>query len=106
MTEVNPGSEVPKKAMKKRVMQWAEELQLQIEISKETFQDRHNAVYDTSKHLSEISSAGPIQALNICMQIEDEFPGKVEEFVARAEESKGGVLFGLQAMIAAYRLRS
>ncbi len=86
-------------------LKWARMLHEQIEISKETFQERHDAVYESSKFLSDNAVAGPIQALNICMQIEMEFPGRIEEFVERSQKSRMGMLYGLMILIRLERLR-
>lgn len=46
------------------------------------------------KHLGG-GSVGSIQSIDLCVQIEEEFPGRVQEFVEEAYKHPDGMLVGL-----------
>ena len=61
----------------------------------EFFEGRSDIVIEQSVILSDTEETGRIQSLDICMQVEAEFPGKVEEIMDRAGEHPNGRLVGL-----------
>jgi len=74
---------------------WALNYSKHIEFCQEFFEGRADIVMDQGKLLSSETSLGQIESLDICMQIEAEFPGRVEEFVDRSGEHPGGRIIGL-----------
>jgi hypothetical protein len=61
----------------------------------EYFEGRADTIFEQAKLMQEQTMLGPIEALDICMQIEAEFPKRVEEFVDRSGEHPGGRIIGL-----------
>lgn len=87
---------------------WAHHLEDEIAKCYNTFQERGDKVYDASKELTIKSPMGAIQSLNICMQIEAEFPGRLEECLERADMvanfSGCGIMNGLISAIRYMRI--
>lgn len=61
----------------------------------EFFEGRSDTVIEQSVILAKTEGLGHIQCLDVCMQIEAEFPGRVEEIMDRAGEHPNGRLPGL-----------
>lgn len=71
----------------------------------EWFGGRADTIFAQAEVIRLNTHIGPFQSLDICMQIEAEFPGKVEEFIERAMGVPSGVIQGLMSVITLERLR-
>ncbi len=56
------------------------------EVCKVEFGSRTNAVFDAGRYIFEDSPIGPLNSLELAMQIEREFPGQVETILNEAEQ--------------------
>jgi hypothetical protein len=87
----------------KMVWEWAREYAQHKAICHEFFEGRADTVIEQAKILAEHTEAGAIGSLDICMQVEAEFPGRIEEFVSKSEEHPQGRLIGLMQYISYIR---
>lgn len=82
-----------------KVAAWALEYQVHIKLCQEFFETRADVIVSESKKISNVTTLGPIQAIDICMQIEAEFPKRLEEVLERADQHPNGILIGLVQFI-------
>ncbi len=61
----------------------------------EFFEGRSDMVIEQSTILAKTEGLGHIQCLDICMQVEAEFPGRIEEVMDKAGEHPNGRIVGL-----------
>lgn len=79
----------------KELRKWAYQYAERKAFCHEYFGGRADAIMAHAKQFATDTSAGPIQSLDICMQVEAEFPGRLEEFLDKAREHPNGALVGL-----------
>ena len=85
---------------------WKKQLFGHLDLCYEYFPEkRADIIVEQAKILKDRSTAGAIQTLDICMQIEEEFPGRIEEFVTEAQRHPQGPLIGLSQYIRYQRNR-
>lgn len=63
---------------------WRRQYTMHLQFCHNQFESRAETVIQQSKVVSGLTHLGPIQALDVCMQVEAEFPGRVQEFIGRA----------------------
>ena len=78
-----------------KVALWAHNYAKRRAFCHEYFGGRSDAIIAQSVIFSDTAETGRIQALDICMQIETEFPGRVEEIMDRAGLHPNGRIVGL-----------
>lgn len=81
------------------IAEWARTFAKHKALCHEFFGGRSDAIIEQSKLLSKNTTLGPIEALDLCMQIEVEFPNRIEEFLDRSGLHPNGRLVGLQQYI-------
>ncbi len=79
----------------KKVEVWARNYAKRKAFCHEFFEGRSDIVIEQSAIFSKEANVGSIQALDICMQVEAEFPGRIEEAVDRAGEHPNGRIVGM-----------
>lgn len=84
---------------RRRLKEWAYTLAEHKIFCYEYFGGRADTVIEYSEKLKEDTELGSIQMLDICMQIEAEFPNRIEEIYDRAQLHPNGMLIGLSQYI-------
>ncbi len=85
----------PLLSKRKKKALWARNYAKRRAFNQEFFGGRGDTILEQSKILTKESEVGPIAALDLCMQIEAEFPNRVEEVIDRAGEHPNGRLPGI-----------
>lgn len=83
----------------KEMWNWAQQYAQHLAFCHEYFGGKADNIITQSKRLASESPLGNIQALDVCMQIEAEFPGRIEEIVESSFEHPQGALIGLSQYI-------
>lgn len=78
---------------------WAKEYARHKVFCIDYFEGRADIIIQQSQIITSLTNMGPIQALDICMQVEAEFRGRVEEFVGRALQHPQGFIIGMSQYI-------
>lgn len=86
-----------------QVWKWASEYSKHLALCRDFFEGRADAVIEAGKDLYETTNLGAISALDICMQVEAEFPKRVEEFYEQASRHPQGAVIGMMQYIAHVR---
>jgi len=81
------------------IWKWAQTFAQHKAFCHEYFGGRADLVIEQARLLQEESAVGPTACLDLCMQIEAEFPGRIEEFIGRSEEHPQGRIIGLMQYI-------
>jgi len=88
------------KSHKQRIREWAAIYAQHKAFCYEHFQDgRADTIIAEAKHMAKVTTLGAIQALDLCMQIEMEFPKRLAEVLDRAREHPNGELVGIAQYI-------
>lgn len=72
----------------------------------EWFGGRADVIFAQAELIRLNTHLGPFQSLDICMQVEAEFPGRVQEIVEKAIEHPSGILSGMMSIITMERIRA
>lgn len=83
---------------KAKVDSWRRAMIKEIDMVYTVFEEpRSDAILLAAERLKHLAKdrIGSLQSIDICVQIEEEFPGRVQEFVEEAYKHPNGVLHGL-----------
>ena len=91
-----------------KLQRWKHQMAKEMDMVYTIFTEpRADAVVRSAKKLKDFSDGkvGAIAAVDLCVQIEEEFPGRIDEFIEEATKHPNGVLHGLGQYVRYQRAR-